>query len=371
MEENVKKWRRDLHQIPELGLEVHQTATYLQEQLETMGYQVTRILDAGLLVYIDLGFKTSIAFRCDMDALEIQEKNEVSYRSKKAGLMHACGHDGHMATMLGFASKLKQEKIHSNHNILLIFQPGEESPGGAKLIMETNIKEKYNLQAIFGMHLMPTYDYGQIACKAGPLMAQNGELDLTIHGQSAHAGLYHEGIDTIVIASQIIQQYQDLISRTISPFEPIVLHIGQIEGGSARNIVAQKTVVKGTIRAFDEKVFLELTRKMEAIHQAYEQSYGCTIEFSCPPMYPPVINDETVYQQFKKCVVGEYIEIKDPFMLAEDFSYYQKEIPGVFFYVGTKTNDKFSGLHTPNFDFDETILLQAIDIYMNIVNNYK
>ena len=369
--EQIKKWRQELHQIPELGLHEYKTSKYLKTELLKMGYQPISILKTGILVYIDNGYDKTIAFRSDIDALKIKEETNCNFVSQHDGYMHACGHDGHMAALLGLAKRLKEEPLSLETNILLIFQPAEESPGGAKLIVEAGILSKYHVKAIFGLHLMPTIDEGKIACRPGPLMAQNGELDVTIIGKSAHAGLYHLGVDSIVIASLIISQYQNIVSRVISPVENCVINIGEINGGTARNIVADKTVFRGTVRTYSEKVFKKITETMQAINQGMEKSYGCKVEFSCPPMYPPVLNDYDLYQQFINIIDENYLELKEPLMLAEDFAFYQKEVPGILFYVGTKTPQYTSGLHTETFNFNEDVLVQAVDVYYQLAAKIK
>ena len=170
----ITKWRRDLHQIPELGLEEFKTSQYVKKELEKMGYQPISVLETGILVYLDCHQDKTIAFRSDMDALKITEQTNCEFASKHQGYMHACGHDGHMAALLGFAKKLSQVPADFAYNILLIFQPAEESPGGANLICQAGILKQYNVKAIFGLHLMPTIEAGKIACRPGPLMAQNG-----------------------------------------------------------------------------------------------------------------------------------------------------------------------------------------------------
>ena len=369
--EEIKRWRQELHQIPELGLQEFKTSKYLQDELIKMGYEPISILDTGVLVYLDHHQDKTIAFRSDMDALKISEQTDCDFTSLHDGYMHACGHDGHMAALLGLAKRLKEQPNSFDHNILLIFQPAEESPGGANLIIQAGVLKQYHVEAIFGMHLMPTIEKGKIACRPGPLMAQNGELDVTITGRSAHAGLYHLGIDSIVIASQIICQYQSIISRIIAPVESCVINIGEIHGGTVRNIVADKTSFHGTVRTYSEAVFQKITDTMNVINQGMEQTYGCTIEFSCPPMYPPVLNDYGLYRQFVQLTGDNYEELKEPLMLAEDFSFYQKEIPGIFFYVGTKSAQYFSGLHTETFNFDEEVLLQAVELYYNLASKIR
>lgn len=370
--EDVKRWRRDLHQIPELGLKEYQTAEYLRHELEQMGYHWESIIETGTLVYIDYGCQSTLAFRSDIDGLPIHEKNQVDYVSKHPGCMHACGHDGHMSALLGFAKRLKEIKEPLNYNILLLFQPAEESPGAARLVVESGVLEKYHVKAIFGMHLMPMIEEGKIACKSGPLMAMCGEMDVTIHGQGAHAGLPQEGIDSIMIANHAYMQYQTMISRHISPFSPVIFNIGEIHGGTARNSVATQTCMHGTLRCYDESLFHKMTQEIQAIHDGLMKSYNCQIEWSCPPMYPPVMNHQSLYQQLKACVdPSTYIELDEALMLAEDFAFYQKAIPGVFFFVGTKCQEYQSGLHTETFDFHEEVLETAVDLYEKLARNIK
>lgn len=365
----VKKWRQDLHRIPEIGLQEYKTTKYLKEQLQAMGYQTIDVLETGTLVYIDNACKETIAFRSDIDALPITEATNCSFISQHEGYMHACGHDGHMSALLGLAKVLKETKETFKYNILLIFQPAEESPGGAKLLVEKGILQTYHVKAVFGMHLMPSLDEGVIASRPGPLMAQNGELDVKIRGRSAHAGLYHLGVDSIVIAAKMIQEYQSISSRLIAPTQPSVLHVGQIHGGTARNIVADEAHFYGTIRAYDEEVYVKITKAIEAIHLGMERTYGCKITATFPPMYPPVINDRKLYSAFLACMDKTYQELDEPLMLAEDFSYYQKEVPGIFFFLGTKTDTYQSGLHTETFNFNEEVLVRAVDTYYQILKN--
>lgn len=368
--EDIVRWRRELHKIPELGLKEEKTAQYIRKELVQMGYQYETIINTGTIVYIDHHQKETLAFRSDIDALAITEKNDIDFRSTHEGYMHACGHDGHMAALLALAKRLKDIK-DARYNYLLIFQPAEESPGAAKEVVETGIFEKYHVKAIFGMHLMPFVDEGIIACKSGPLMAECGELDVKISGKSSHAGLPQEGIDSIVIASILIQEYQSIISRKLSPFTPAILNIGQIEGGEARNSVAGEVSMHGTIRCYDEKIFSYIVDEINKLHRGMEKAYGCKIEATCSPMYPPLINDEKVYQRFYQLVDKEnYIELKEPLMLAEDFAFYQRKIPGLFFYLGIRSEKYQSGLHTETFNFNELVLKKAIDLYETIAREY-
>ena len=368
--DQLKEWRRTLHAIPEIGFQEYKTSHYLFEELEKMGYHPMHITETGIAVYLDFQKEKTIAFRSDIDALEIEEQTQVSFKSTHSGKMHACGHDGHMSALLGLAYKLKDIKDLPN-NVLLIFQPGEEAVDGAPAIIRTGIFEKYNVKGIYGLHMFPDIEEGKIACRKGPLMAESGELDVIVHGKSAHAGKYHEGIDSIVIASQLIGAYQSIISRIISPMQPCVLNIGEIHGGTVRNIVASQTSFHGTLRTYSEEVFSRIVEAMKGFNQGMEQAYHCTIDFACKPFNPPVLNDYNLYEQLKKYAGESFEELEDPVMLAEDFAHYQKVIPGVFFFVGTKSKEYASGLHTPTFNFHEEVLVQAVELYEKLAKNVQ
>lgn len=369
MEEELYKkicqWRRYLHTIPEIGFQEKKTSAYLFAELTKMGYDPIFVTETGIIVFLDFGRRQTLAFRSDIDALKIKEQTNADFYSQHDGYMHACGHDGHMAALLALAYRLKDVKELKN-NILLIFQPGEEISNGARSIIETGIFEKYHVKGIFGLHMFPDLEEGKIGCRRGPLMAQSGELDVVIHGKSAHAGKYHEGIDTIVIASQLIGQYQSIVSRMTSPMQPAVIHIGKIQGGTVRNIVAEKTFFQGTVRTYDEALFNRIVAAMKGYHQGMEKAYGCQIDFSCQTFNPPVINDKGLYLQMVSLLKDDFEELEEPVMLAEDFSHYQKMIPGVFFFVGTKCKEYHSGLHTPTFQFHEKVLLKAVDLYYQL-----
>ena len=264
--EELVNWRRDLHQIPELGLKEYQTKAYLKKELEKMGYHPSEILETGLYIYIDQGKEETIAFRTDMDALPITEKNDIPFKSKHEGCMHACGHDGHMTAMLGFAKKLSEEERHFDVNLLLIFQPAEEAPGAAKMIVASGLLKKYHVKAIYGIHLMPTLPEGTLASKAGGLMAECGEIDVTIHGKDAHAGMPHLGVDSIMIASILLNQYQQILTRMKTPFEPAIINIGEIHGGEARNSVASTCELHGTVRTYSDEIF-DLVKRHSSVKQ--------------------------------------------------------------------------------------------------------
>jgi hippurate hydrolase len=367
--EDIVRWRRELHLIPELGLKEYKTAEYIRKEINQLGYESEVILETGTIVFINNGMKETLAFRSDIDGLEINEKNDIDFKSSHNGLMHACGHDGHMATMLEFLKRIKTID-NPRYNFLIIFQPAEESPGAAKDVVETGIFDKYNVKAIFGMHLMPFLEEGVIGCKSGPLMAQCGELDVDIYGKGSHAGLPHQGVDSIIIASEAMSSYQNIISRKISPFSTAVLNIGMIKGGTARNSVASHCELHGTIRTYDESVFDYIVDSIDKVNKGLEINYNCSIKMTCPPMYPPVLNDESVYKRVCEITNYNFKELKEPLMLAEDFAFYQKAIPGLFFFLGIRNEKYQSGLHTETFNFDEHVLYKAVDMFEKIAREF-
>lgn len=373
LKNEVKQIRRYLHQIPELGLEEYKTREYIRNYLKDLNIEVIdNIAKTGVIGFIKgTEGKKTLAFRADMDGLPICEKTELDFSSKHKGKMHACGHDGHMAILLGFAKYLSMNTNRINDNILLIFQPAEEGPGGAEIIIKEGILEKYSVEEIYGLHLYPDVNEGRVAVRSGPIMAMTGEIDINIQGQSGHGAIPQSSVDSILIAGELISSYQSIVARNISPISPGVITIGRIEGGERRNVIAGNVVLEGTVRAFDEGVYNKMKSRMESIAKGLEIGYGCKIDLEFRDMYPPVINDERLVKDFIKVVGSENIDIIEPQMTAEDFSYYQKVIPGLFFFLGVKNEDKDFKypLHNAKFNFNEDVLLLGIQIYIDILKH--
>src|SRR5690554_3210062 len=228
LKDKIKKYRKDLHQIPEIGFKEFKTHAYLKNELISLGFLVEEVAITGLVAIKKGEGKNSIAFRSDIDALEIEEKTNLSFSTTHKGYMHACGHDGHMSILLGFASYIANMNLKKT--VVLIFQPAEESPGGAKLIIETGVLEKYKVEKIFGLHLFPEIPEGKIGLTDGALMAKVGEFDIIINAISAHGAMPQKGIDAIYVASELILTVQSIISRSIDPIKRAVLTIGKING---------------------------------------------------------------------------------------------------------------------------------------------
>lgn len=361
--------RRTLHQMPEPGFEEIKTSDYICSYLENLTISYEKFAKTGVVAYIDVGGHETIAFRADMDALSMVEQTQVDFASKHEGFMHGCGHDGHMTMLLLFAKYLSEHKSTLKKNVLLIFQPAEEGPGGAEVLIQEGLFDKYQVDEIFGIHLHPEFDQGIIAINDGPVMAMTGEFDFVVHSKSGHGAMPHTGNDGIIIASQIIQQLQTIVSRNINPTDAAVVTIGTIKGGERRNIIAEKVTLEGTIRAFSEDAYYQIVNRMNEIIKGIEVAFSCSIDVDVRTMYPPVVNHKESVDRFK--AVNDHLTIVEfpPQMIAEDFSYYLKEVKGAFVFLGTKNTDKnyIFPLHNSKFNFDESSLLYGIQSYINLI----
>lgn len=367
--------RRSLHQIPESGFEEYKTGEFIISKLKEYDIEYfPNIAGTGVLGYMK-GFegKRTIAFRSEMDALSVEEKTGLSYSSKNKGMMHACGHDGHMAILLGLAFYLSKHKEKLRDHVVFVFQPAEEGPGGAKFMIEQDIIEKFKIDRIYGLHLYPDVLEGMLGCKHGPMMAQTAEFDMVIRGQSGHGAIPHKAKDSVVAAASLISAFQSIISRSIEPIEGAVITVGKMWAGERRNVIAGTANLEGTIRAFNEKVYNTIKDRMKEITKGIELMYSCSIDLEFRDMYPAVINDVEMFKEFVEAIGDDNIELVDPQMTAEDFSYFQKVVPGLFFFVGVRNKEKGYKypLHHCNFDFDEDVLLVGIQTYIEILKHIK
>ncbi|ABR47799.1 amidohydrolase [Alkaliphilus metalliredigens QYMF] len=363
--------RRELHRIPELAFEEVETAQYIMRYLDDLGiFYEKGIAGTGVVAYIpgSLGKKT-YCFRADMDALSVVEENEIDFRSMSEGRMHACGHDGHMTILLGVAKYLSLNKEKIKENVLLLFQPAEEGPGGALPVIESGILEKYNVDEIYGLHIFPGIEEGKIGLKSGPMMSQTGEFDVAVKGRSGHGAMPHTAIDSVVIASEMVLAMQSIVSRTINPIDPAVVTMGRIEGGERRNIIAKEVTLEGTIRAFSQENYDTIKERILEIKEGLSKAHRCEIEVIFRDMYPAVYNDEALTEALISAQEKGTVELIPPIMLAEDFAYYQREIPGVFFFLGSGNFDKgfIHPLHHGCFNFDEQILGYGVQCFVNIL----
>ena len=371
--DDIIKNRRALHQIPETALEEFKTKEYLKNYLISIGLEPQEIVETGLFVYIEGKDKENcIAFRSDIDALNIKEETGAEFESKHVGKMHACGHDGHMTTLLAFAKYLTTIQP-LDKSVLLIFQPAEESPGRAKDIVETGLLKKYNVKAIYGMHLFPELPEGTVASKEGPFFAQAALMTTTITGKSGHGAMPHKTIDPLMAFTKIVDGYQTIVSRNLSPFDPGVVTIGKFCGGSAQNIIADTVNFWGTIRTFKEENTEFIIERIKEIHRGVELSYRVKIDEKIDIVYPPVINDKELYKKFVDTMKDmNYVE-HEALTISEDFAYYQKEVPGVFMLLGTRSEEKgfIHPLHSCHFNFDEKVLLKGVEAFARILESHN
>lgn len=371
--DDIIKNRRALHQIPETALEEFKTKEYLKNYLISIGLEPQEVVETGLFVYIEGKDKENcIAFRSDIDALNIKEETGAEFESKHIGKMHACGHDGHMTTLLAFAKYLTTIQPLEK-SVLLIFQPAEESPGRAKDIVETGLLKKYNVKAIYGMHLFPELPEGTVASKEGPFFAQAALMTTTITGKSGHGAMPHKTIDPLMAFTKIVDGYQTIVSRNLSPFDPGVVTIGKFCGGSAQNIIADTVNFWGTIRTFKEENTEFVIDRIKEIHRGIELSYRVKIDEKIDIVYPPVINDKELYKNFVETMKNmNYVE-HEALTISEDFAYYQKEVPGIFMLLGTRSEEKgfIHPLHSCHFNFDEKVLLKGVEAFARILESHN
>ncbi|MCX3068486.1 amidohydrolase [Cetobacterium somerae] len=366
----VTKYRRDLHQIPEVGFKEFKTQKYIMNTLKNMGYSPNTICETGVYVYIPGIKKECIAFRADIDALAIQEENNCTFSSKHSGFMHACGHDGHTAALLAFAKYLTT-KAEQNYSILLIFQPAEEGPGGAKFICETGILEKFHVKEIYSFHLFPDLEEGTISTKAGPFFAQATEFDCKVIGKGGHGGMPQKTNDPLIPFTKIIDSYQSIISRNLSPFNAGVITVGKISGGTARNIISNSIDFYGTIRAYSQEDTELIIKRMKEIHNGIEIAFDIKVIDEFRVLYPPVINDNILYNNFLKISQDFNFIQGETLALAEDFAFYQEKVPGIFFLLGTRNKEQnfISPLHSSSFNFDEKVLLEGVKLFAKLLED--
>ncbi|MGY4793894.1 M20 family metallopeptidase [Lysinibacillus fusiformis] len=358
--------RRHLHQYPELSFEEVETPAYIAAFHRELGHEVREGVGGRGVVAILRGEKPgkTVALRADFDALAIQEENDVPYQSKIAGKMHACGHDGHTATLLGLAKALNAMKDEIAGNVVFIHQHAEEvAPGGAKSMIEGGCLD--GVDVIFGTHLWAPTPLGEILVKDGAIMAAADKVEITVQGKGGHGAEPHHSIDAVTLASQFVVNAQQLVSRRIDPLKSAVLTIGHFEAINPFNVIADRVVLAGTIRTFEEEVRTQMEQELEAVLNATCLAFGASYEYRYTRGYPPVYNHqkETAFvAQLASTVPGvEQVITCPPFMIGEDFAYYLEKVPGTFFFTGAKKPEweKAYPHHHARFDFDERAMLIA------------
>ncbi len=370
--------RRHLHKNPEVSFKEYDTTEYILHELKKMGIDTETPLETGCIGVIDGGKPgTAIALRADIDALAMDEEGEAKkkFMSERPGAAHCCGHDAHTANLLGTAKILKELEPEIPGKVVLVFQPAEEKlPGGGRMVRESGVLQKHGVEEIYGLHMNPAYAPGQIAVKPGPFMACTVEFEIEVIGKGGHAATPHLTVDPIVLSSQIITQFQSIISRSLDPTEPAIITVGKIEAGSAFNVISAKAEMIGTVRAFSMETARFIKSRMEAILKSVTEGAGGSYKFEFNEGYPAVVNNEQCNQKLEQAairVLGEenVINLKKPLMAGEDFSFYQEEFPGAFFFLGSGSDEADSkwSWHHPRYNIDERAFLTGSALMAGLV----
>ena len=371
IETNLVEIRQDLHRHPELGFEEVRTARVIATILTELGLTVeTGIARTGVVGLLE-GEQPGpvIALRADMDALTIEEKNQVPYASQEKGKMHACGHDAHVTILLGTAMVLSRLKDRLPGTVKFIFQPAEEGPGGAKPMIEQGVLENPPVDRVLGLHVWLDLPAGQVGLKKGAGFASVDQFDLLIKGKSGHGALPHQGVDAIVLAAQVISALQTVVSRKLDPTEPAVITVGKIEGGYRRNIIAEEVRMEGTVRTVNPAIRTQLAATFKEIVAGICSAAGGNFELDYREGYPTLYNDGAVVELIKEvatAVVGleQIIEPDKPTLGGEDFAYFLERVPGCFFLLGARNEEKGINAphHNPFFDLDESVLALGVEL---------
>lgn len=356
--------RRALHRIPELDRALPETMKYLQNALSGLGCRVFSPMVSALCAYFDFGRETTIAFRSDADALPIQEQTGADYASCHPGKMHACGHDGHMAIALELARRLSEKNTYP-HNVLILFQPAEETTGGARDLCETGVFRQYRVEAVFGLHLWPGLPEGELASRAGEMMARSCEVKVDVTGRSAHIARASQGLDALEAGAVFYLRALEM-ERSLPPRIFRLLKFGRFESGRVCNAISAHTHMEGSLRAFQDDIFFGMQQQLRAIALEVQQETGCTLQVDMNQGYPAVMNPAELYQRVRRAVA--FRELDAPMMITEDFSWYQRYLPGMFFLLGA---GDVPALHSDNFHFNEEILLKGADFFEALGENFQ
>jgi len=366
--------RRDIHRHPELAFKEQRASSRVQDWLKANGIEVrTGMAETGVIGLLRGSGNRTVGLRAEMDALPITEETGVSYTSENQGISHACGHDGHLAIVMGTAKILSMLRSKLNGNVKFIFQPAEEAGNGAEKMCNEGTLNDPPVNTVFALHSWPDLSAGEIGIRYGAMMASAEDFELTIYGKGGHAAHPHKAIDPIVMSAKVVESFQTIISRRIKPLAPAVLTIGKIEGGSAPNVIPDSVFLSGTVRAFDEetreRIFTEMTRVIESVAHM----------FQAPPpkmkiieRIPPTINDDRMADlviRVGKAVLGEdkVKTLPEPSMGAEDFSFYLQRVPGAIFRLGVDSlGSSHAYLHSSRFNFNDDAIRTGLQMMTSI-----
>ncbi len=381
LESELRQWRRDFHRHPETGFKEFRTSRVIAQLLDEWGFELRRDVAETGLVAVSRGRGSAdelpcIAFRCDMDALPLDELSTHDYKSEEPGIMHACGHDGHMAIMLGFAKWLASHRGKIPGHVKLIFQPAEEGLGGAQRMIAEGALDNPPVDNIVGMHLWNNLEVGKAGVRPGPLMASVDMFSILIKGKGGHGAMPQQTADAVIMAGQVITALQTVVSRKTDPRHPVVVTIGQVHAGTAPNIIAESAMLEGTARTFDPETRKILPQLIQHTADSVARAFGGRAELKWLSSYPATISDEKVAAMVAGAageVLGfENIVDDETTMASEDMSYFLQKVPGCYFFLGSANSEK--GLdephHSPRFDFDERALLLGVELFARCTEDF-
>lgn len=366
-------WRRDFHRHPEIAYHEERTSSVIRSFLEELDLEVSACAGTGLKAVLEgRPSGKTVAFRADMDALPLKEEGEKEYISENPEATHACGHDGHMAILMGVAKVLAKRRDQFRGRVVFLFQPAEERiPGGAKQMIEEGALD--GVQAIFGLHLWQPLPTGTIGIVKGAMMAQPDQFSIVVRGRGGHGSAPQMTVDPILVASQLVVNAQSIVSRNVDPLKPVVVSFGTISGGTIYNIIPNEVCLTGTVRTFDQKLQALAERRLRQISEETAKAFEATAQLKYEKGYPPLVNHDDmvdfVLSVAKKSLGKDKIKPIDPVMGGEDFAYFLQKVPGAFFFFGMGDGQKFPH-HHPAFDIDEKALKPAVLLMTSIALEY-
>ena len=378
MQKEMQEWRRDLHKIPEIGLKEYKTSSYIKDKLKGWDIEFKDgYADTGLIAWVKGSkgdSKKSIGLRADFDALPMSEKNNFDHKSSNEGMMHACGHDGHTTMLLGAVKYLKENNDFDG-TVYFIFQPGEEGFGGGEIMINEGLLNDFNIDEVYALHNWPELPLGHFGVSTGPMMAAVDEFDIIVKGKGGHAAIPDLGVDPVIIAAQIINAVQTIISRVTSPIDKALISITKVHAGSAYNVIDDEVFLGGTVRTFKEKTRILIQNKLNDTAKGIAKANGGDVEFIYKPGYPPTINtkDESIFaSEVAKNLVGDKNVVTDiePSMGGEDFSYFLNKKPGSYLYIGQKDENHKAHLHTTKYDFNDNLLPIGVNFWVDLVKSF-
>lgn len=371
--ERLRRWRRDLHRIPELDFDLPETMAYVRGVLEGLSCEVLEPCPSCLCAWFDLGRGRATALRTDMDALPVTERTGAPYASERPGHMHACGHDGHMSMALAaatWADDVICGRVAGTgasdlpRDVLVVFQPAEETTGGADIVCGSGVFERCRAERIFGFHLWPDLPAGEIASRPGPLLARSSEVSVSFRGRSSHIARWTEGRDALLAAARFVPAAEAACAGLQDDLcEPCLLRFGRLEAGTVRNAIAGEARAEGSLRVFSDAMFDRARDEVSKLAEEAAAAEGCSAEVALSEGYPPVRNDPALFSAVERAL-PRMGRVEEPLLIAEDFAFYQRHLPGVFLLLGTGTGIP---LHADTFDFDERVLLAGVDAYRRLL----